>query len=97
LVLKKQLSGLLIGLSATITFRAPAPKQSLTTAASVSGCVVAARSGFLSNATLGLMTTTSPLVMKWDTPRSPPITSSADFTILNAWSSRACSSSSREA
>src|SRR3954465_11506098 len=91
LVLKKQLSGLLIGLSQTITLRAPAPRQSFTTADTVSGWVVAARSGFLSKATFGLITTTSPFLMKRLTP---PIALRADSTISRACSSRACNSSS---
>ena len=60
----------------------------------MSGWVVAARSGFLSKATFGLMTTTSPFWMKWPTP---PIASSAALTIVKACSSRAFSSSSLEA
>ena len=81
----------MIGLSATMTLRAPAPKQSRVTAATVSGWVVAARSGFLSKATFGLMTTTSPFWMKWATP---PMVSIAALTIEKACSSRALSSSS---
>src|SRR5437764_430818 len=63
-----------------MTLRAPAPRQRRITAATVSGWVVAARSGFLSKATFGLMTTTSPFWMKWPTP---PIVSRAALAIVD--------------
>src|SRR5574340_435605 len=53
-LISKQLSGLLMGLSATSTWAAPALKQRPATAASVSGWVVAPREAGVANAALTL-------------------------------------------
>src|SRR5271157_5767664 len=63
-VMAKQLSGLLMGLSVTITWAAPALKHRLATAARISGWVVAPRDGGVAKAALTLMSTLSPFWTK---------------------------------
>ena len=67
-VISKQLSGLLMGLSVTSTWAAPALKQRPATAASSSGWVVAPREAGVAKAALTLMSTRSPFWMKDSMP-----------------------------
>ena len=67
-VISKQLSGLLMGLSVTSTWAAPALKHRPATAARVSGLVVAPREAEVAKAALTLMSTRSPLLMKDSIP-----------------------------
>ncbi len=68
-VMAKQLSGLLMGLSVTMTWAAPALKHRPATAARISGWVVAPREGGVAKAALTLMSTRSPF---WTKDSMPP-------------------------